>query len=935
MVSSAGSLLELLKLLHSSTEVCEHVARFLIEEEGEKVLIIADGWDELDKSGRQEGSFLYTLLFESLPFASVILTSRPAASSSFHQLACIDRRVEIYGFSKPRSLDYILSEFADDRDKAYRLLSQMSVTPFVESICSIPLNCAILCHLWRTYEEILPTTVTSLYTKIILNILLHNLQKTEACKGTKSLDNFDDLPADLIESWWLLCEFAYRAMEEDRIVFSRKELISFFPQGLALDENILCFGLLQSAEPILETGCGVSFHFLHQVFQEYLAALHIAKQPHDKQLEIIELKPNESTVDIKELFMNVFERSLRFSPVWSFFCGIHFRDPISEVQQPNVEHLIDSLIAMIDTTLLMLVEGWLHLCRLAFEARNVLVSQKVIQCIYGSCQQHRRTFLELDNKIESATKVLNEPFISPYDAAKAMNDLFQLTEPAPMVLGRPFLSAYDCAAIVYVISSIQERLPLRLNFSCSGIRDDSIRALADALVSKNGALQIQTLCLNGNKLADKVIGDLFHRASAAFDSLQVLEVSDNKIDAESLMPIATVPRDKISFKALCTLNLSNNRLSVSSIQALDKAAKRDIFAHLHILNLEGSLSTDNTNTNDDLLSTFASCCHSLLEVNVSRNVLGISGAIALGKIISTSNFCIPMLYPCIMKEAKGHKFYDIGPQFKISLNETNLGDSGLIAFVEKLAGQICFDTLDLKGNGIHSTGILCLVEAVLSKKIILANVLYEFNFGNNPLGTCGTHMIGKMLSTSCYEFTSLNLSHCQLTSVETISPTSESDANMMCVQDVGQLLCQLPQTDILFDLTLDGNNFTREGIYILAGFMHLCPSLSFLSCIECNITSGDILQLFDMLFGTNSPDRQCPCRELKGWRLDHNKIDNKGFAALFDRLPSRFPKLGYGCFIHKVFVFDGNPVSSEMAQMMNNEMERRYKVRYLLLLYKL
>jgi hypothetical protein len=304
-VRSAGSLLELLKSLHPSSEICKSVACYLEMEEGEKVLIVADGWDELDKSGRQEGSFLYKLLFdhEDLPFASIILTSRPSASSTLYQL---DRCVEIRGFSKISSRDYILSEFADDQDIdiATRLLKQISITPFLNSICSVPLNCAILCHLWRTCEEALPTTMTDLHTKVILNIILRNLQKSETYKSTKSLPDFDALPNDLVESWKLLCEFAYRAMEEDQIVFSREKLAAFFPQGLALDEKILCFGLLQSAEPILETGCGVSFHFLHQVFQEYLAALHIVKQPHNKQLEIIELKPDEArSADIKTLLM--------------------------------------------------------------------------------------------------------------------------------------------------------------------------------------------------------------------------------------------------------------------------------------------------------------------------------------------------------------------------------------------------------------------------------------------------------------------------------------------------------------------------------------------------------------------------------------------------------------------------------------------------------
>ena len=46
-VSSAASLTELFKLLHSSERIRTSVIEELEEREGEGVLIIADGWDEL------------------------------------------------------------------------------------------------------------------------------------------------------------------------------------------------------------------------------------------------------------------------------------------------------------------------------------------------------------------------------------------------------------------------------------------------------------------------------------------------------------------------------------------------------------------------------------------------------------------------------------------------------------------------------------------------------------------------------------------------------------------------------------------------------------------------------------------------------------------------------------------------------------------------
>ena len=116
------------------------MARYLEEEEGEKVLIVADGWDELGESERQEDSFLHQLLFEIFPLMSVVLTSRPYASAPLHKLPCIDRFVEINGFTEGDIREYIQSEFVGEQEKADHLLKQLEDNPLVESVCSVPLS---------------------------------------------------------------------------------------------------------------------------------------------------------------------------------------------------------------------------------------------------------------------------------------------------------------------------------------------------------------------------------------------------------------------------------------------------------------------------------------------------------------------------------------------------------------------------------------------------------------------------------------------------------------------------------------------------------------------------------------------------------------------------------------------------------------------------
>ena len=451
-VASAGSLPELLKLLHPSSDVCKAVASY-VENEEEKVLIIADGWDELCKSDQQEGSVLYELLFETFPLMSVVVTSRPSASAPLHRLPCIDRFVEISGFSKEDIKEYIESEFTSDQEKASRLLEQLEDNPLVESVCSIPLNCSIMCHLWRTLEEGLPSTMTQLYTKILLNVILRNIQKKDAFKNVLSLSNFNALPKDLQQSFKLLCGFAFQALKNNQIVFSQEALVEFFPEGLALDEKILCFGLLQSAETVLETGHGVSFHFIHLTFMEYLAALHLVEQPQSTQLQVFNQE------DIAPFSTS------GSTMIWRFYFGLVF-----SLSKKLSSDILTRAIEFVRRTCTWF-DLHLPLYHCAFEAQKSFIARKVIRL--------------------TSTRSVNVSFGDPH-------------------------TAHDCAAVLQIIANTEECHCMDIKFINCGVREKQIRTLTDILASKKGKLQVNLLNLSGNKPAGECLSDLLQRASVAF-----------------------------------------------------------------------------------------------------------------------------------------------------------------------------------------------------------------------------------------------------------------------------------------------------------------------------------------------------------------------------------------------------------------------------------
>ena len=787
VVASAGSLPELLKLLHPSPRLCDSVARYLEEEEGERVLIIADGWDELSESERKEGGFLYQLLFEQFPFLSVILTSRPSASASLHLLPCIDRFVEVHGFSKEHIVEYIQSEFASDQEKAARLLEQLEYNPLIDSVCSVPLNCAIVCNLWRTLEEALPTTMTELYTKIILQIILRNIRKLDGYKSVLSLPSFDVLPADLQQSWWLLCKFAFQALEKDQLVFSLEELKAFFPEGLASDKRILCFGLLQSTESV---GFGMSFHFLHLTFQEYLAAMHLARQSPDKQLEFFQSHKSRG-----QLFFN------RFIMMNKFFFGInHFE--ISDVSTNIIQQMFECVAGknLPDT---------LSLCHFAFEGHSNLpvISDQLTQYLVNHSSNRRIDF------------------------------------------GFP-RTAHDCTAVTFAISNIQESVTMKIRFTSCGLRENQIIRFVDILAHAEGKLQITNL------------------------------------------------------------DMSGNRLTISGLQALERAVGGDLFAKLEMLDLSGSLTSD-ADANAAWLTTFAEAlsthCPQLFSLNLSDNNLGVPGVSAL------SRFFVTDYSTCGKPSAH---------TFRLILNKANLGDEGLVILIKSLT-LVRF--LSLIGNDIHSFGISCLADAVCSGKLKLRQH-GQLYFSDNPLGLEGSIAFARIISSSHCQLMRVKLSRCELTT-GAINPSGTESLNTRDLSSVaeidttGQQLCQMPQSSTIPILQLNGNRFKGEGIHILAGFIHLCPCMKLLSTTDCDITSDDLIWLLDRLnqLKSSSPNL---FSELESWYLENNLLDDRGISALIDHLPSLFPRLACKSVHDNIFLKD-NPISSEMKKILEKELKRR------------
>ena len=259
------------------------------------------------------------------------------------------------GFDKRAIESVVQSEFAGDLRRVRYLTAQLNDNSLVASACSTPLNLAIVCHTGDA--EPLPDTIIKLYSKLIWTLASANI--THPHENSLQFSSHHDLPEELQQLWWQVCEQAFRNVEKSHNIFPLSD-VAFTSSKL---NEISCFGL---TKPIAESEDTPSFSFIHPCFEEYLAALHLAKQPKEAQLKFMhELVANEEDKN---------EMAITF---WHFFVSSYAHE-VANLNPDVVDQVLKILLAAYCTTK---EEYYMNLCHLSYEAKCDVVNQKVVEAI--------------------------------------------------------------------------------------------------------------------------------------------------------------------------------------------------------------------------------------------------------------------------------------------------------------------------------------------------------------------------------------------------------------------------------------------------------------------------------------------------------------------------------------------------------------------------
>ena len=278
------------------------VTEWFEKRNGEGLLIIFDGWDELSEQLRQSSLAASIICKEKLDQCSVIVTSRSYASSSLLKMDTLSRHVQVIGFSKEEISTVIIqtlkkdtklaqelidkkrddenykpfttTQSSKDSQLAVKLINDLKVRNDVQSLCYVPLVCSMVILVYKE-EGHLPTTLTQLYENFILQTIRRHVEiKPRHVIDPHTLGSLSSLPSQLAKPLQEMCQIAYTNLANTRMTFSSHQLQSL---SEAVKEDYL--GLMTTFIEYSKK----KYQFLHLSIQEFLAAWWIAK--HEKKTE--------------------------------------------------------------------------------------------------------------------------------------------------------------------------------------------------------------------------------------------------------------------------------------------------------------------------------------------------------------------------------------------------------------------------------------------------------------------------------------------------------------------------------------------------------------------------------------------------------------------------------------------------------------------------
>ena len=236
---------------------------------GKEILIILDGWNELDDH-QQRDSLFAEILLTKLPKSTVVVTARLSEAFKLRQQYRFTKVIEILNLKEPQVKGCLKHCFPEDQGKSF--LEETSKHIHFKALMLMPLFLSFLVHIYRKGNRKIPESIAHVYNTMLLLIFNRHLEKP-----LQSLENLpDDSPV------LLLSKLAYTSLLKGKTTYA--EMCKLCSQSDKVSPDYHWFGLLHK-EHDLRTGQPNTYQFFHHTIQQFLAVHYLSQHFDPKQQE--------------------------------------------------------------------------------------------------------------------------------------------------------------------------------------------------------------------------------------------------------------------------------------------------------------------------------------------------------------------------------------------------------------------------------------------------------------------------------------------------------------------------------------------------------------------------------------------------------------------------------------------------------------------------
>ena len=281
------SLESLLQYYISDEACCADAIRELLHCQGNNVLIILDGADEVrGLMDSPEGSLLSGLMEgRLLPQAHFIVSTRPGGCPLLQEHSSLF--YEMLGFDDKAMKSYVKEFFKSEPGKGEAMLSDLMARPDLIGGAYIPMNLLIFCSIYEhgvAGRSVFPATMTECYKSYIAKAVTREKKKQ---KRTIRIDpSLANLPQDIEQLLFNLGELAFKGLNQEppNYIFQEDEVRRVFHATVRCDEILedSSFGGLLHLHPD-QDGSSSTLSFSHTTKQEFFGAYHLSLLPEAEQ----------------------------------------------------------------------------------------------------------------------------------------------------------------------------------------------------------------------------------------------------------------------------------------------------------------------------------------------------------------------------------------------------------------------------------------------------------------------------------------------------------------------------------------------------------------------------------------------------------------------------------------------------------------------------